>query len=195
MIRFIIVLLVCTTALTGCGRSEPTSTQVQSGDATPNVTPDIQAIADQVLGGGAEVVALGDLARNGTQQMVMVNRVGNSSETADSGVALIRAAVLQQQGTKWSEVLRADEYIKNPKGYLGSAPLVPVTGWRLELKQNPRDHARELCFTPLTRMQTPARTIVVGWNDKVGRYQAIDGKKHQFLAEIASVGMPVSELK
>jgi len=153
-------------------------------------------MAEVVLGRGAEVVASGDLEQNGTQQVVMVNRIGNGSATSGSGVPLTRAAVLEQQGTKWREVLRADEYIKNPKGYLGSAPLIPVTGWSLVLKENAQNHAKELYFTPLhVPAQASARTVAIRWNEKVGRYQALDAKRARFLPEIASVGMPVSELK
>ena len=53
--------------------------------------------------------------------------------------------MLEQAGAKWAEVLRCDEYLKNPNGYLGGTPLEPVTGWRLELSKQSGNRESENC--------------------------------------------------
>ena len=46
------------------------------------------------------------------------------------------------------ELVRADEYLKNAKGYLGLTPLHPVTGWKLQYENSP-EKGMSLYFTPV----------------------------------------------
>ncbi len=157
--------------------------------------PEIAAVAAAALGRGAEVVAFGDLAHNGRQQVLVANRIGGASNS-ESGVRFTRAAVLEQTGAKWAEVLRCDEYLKNPDGYLGGIPLEPVAGWRLEFSQQNASQERELLFTPLRDSgDTPVSTVAVRWNPAANRYQSVDSKNGRFLGEVPSLGTPVSPLR
>lgn len=153
-------------------------------------------MAEQLLGSGAEVLASGDLAGNGRRQVLVVNRSAPKQRMA-SGVVFSRAAVLEQRGSKWDEVLLCDEYLKNPKGFLGGAPLVQVTAWRLQFgSRTPGGRVGEFDFTPLQPDGTgrlPA--IIVRWNPKADRYQSFDSVTGQFLNEMMSLEPPRSELR
>ena len=90
--------------------------------------PEIAAVATTALGRSARVVAFGDLAHNGKRQILVASR-RNGRHRGMTWGALPRAAVIEQAGAKWVEVLRCDEYLKNPNGYLRGISL--GTGDRL----------------------------------------------------------------
>ena len=52
-------------------------------------------------------LASGDLAGNGQQQVLVINRSGTQS--TGSSVAFSRAAILEQRGSKWNEVLLCED--------------------------------------------------------------------------------------
>ena len=161
--------------------------------------PEIAAVAATVLGRGAEVVAFGDLAHNGRQQVLVANRTGVAdplAKGAEPGVRFTRAAVLERTGAEWAEVLRCDEYLKNPNGYLGGIPLEPVTSWRLEFSGQSHDQERELLFTPLQKSGTTSiSTVAVRWNPAANRYQSVDSHNGHFFDEVPSLETPVSPLR
>jgi hypothetical protein len=135
------------------------------------------------------------LAHNGHQQVLVANPIGVASE-AEPGIRFTRAAMLERTGTKWAEVLRCDEYLKNPEGYLGGARLEPVAGWRLEWSGQGGKKERELLFTPLTTSgATSMTTVTVRWNPSVKRYQSVDQATGRFFAEVPSLGTPESPLR
>jgi hypothetical protein len=195
MPRFAIPLLVCAMASAiGCNAPEKPATA--EARPQPTVPADVQMAADMLLGKGSEVLAVGDLAQNGHRQALVVNRVKNAAQGARPGVPFTRAAILQQEGAKWSEVLRCDEYLKNPKGFLGGASLAPTTGWRLQFIQNGKGKPQDFYFTPLEAQgATPMPTIAVRWNPKVERYQSVDRASMQFLSEVPELEMPKVELR
>jgi hypothetical protein len=184
----------------GC-RAPATPAQIEAAPqpAEPAVPPEIAAVAAATLGRGAEVVAFGDLAHNGRQQVLVANRAAGAdpvAKGAEPGLRFTRAAVFEQAGTKWSEVLRCDEYLKNPNGYLGGIPLVPVAGWRLEFSKQSGDQERELLFTPLRDSGGASMsTVAVRWNPAANRYQSVDSKSGGFFAEVPSLETPVSPLR
>ena len=173
----------------------------------PAVAPEIQGVAEAVLGKQAEVVAQGDLARNGLEQLLVVNRFGNAARGNvgsgnSSSIFVTRAAIVEKNGDKWAEVLRCDEHLKNPMGYLGGSPSARVTGWRLEIdRDTPR--GLELRFTPAEAGQERSsnaaeagnRTIAVRWSTKAKRYQSLDRSHEGYLGEAPMLETPQSILK
>jgi hypothetical protein len=165
-------------------------------------------VADAALGKQAEILAHGDLARNGLDQVLVVNRFSSPKEsgagTKDSGSAFItRAAILQKGNGKWTELLRCDEHLKNQNGYLGGAPASRTTGWRLEFRTDTKQ-GLELKFTPAqsesgeegSGMGAPGgQTVVVRWNASNKRYQSLDSTHEKFLSEAPTLETPQSILK
>jgi hypothetical protein len=167
----------------------------------------IQRVADIVLGKQAEVVAHGDLARNGLEQLLVVNRFGKAAPEGVgpehlSRIFIMRAAILEKNNDKWAEVLRCDEHLKNPSGYLGGSPAAPVTGWLLEIKRDPQQ-GLELRFTPAEAgQQQPLHpgesgneTISVRWNTTAKRYQSLDPSHERYLGEAPTLEIPRSILR
>ena len=206
MIRLgIILALSALFASGGCRTTEkPDPVEASSPPAGAVVPAEIQAVAEKALGSGAEVLAFGDLAHNGRLQALVIARVGGHGKQESlwptEAVSVTRAAVLEQASERWMEVLRCDEYLKNPKGFLEGAPHTPVTGWELRIdrqdkSQGDRDAVRDFHFTPI-QSGKPANeeTVAVRWNSKVGRYQSHD-KNGAFLGEVVSLEIPGSELR
>ncbi len=224
MTKFVVALTFCALLLVGgCGRtveSEPGAGASDgvgvsdgvggSAGARAGVSPELQAVAVQLLGSGAEVLASGDLAGNGSRQVLVISRSetqaagsamadssGAGSSAADSGAVFSRAAILEQRGSKWNEVLLCDEFLKNPKGFLAGTPLSQVTAWRLQIGSHTESaKIAEFDFTPLQQGGTgrlPA--IVVRWNRSAERYQSFDTNAKQFLSEAMSLETPRSELR
>jgi len=166
-------------------------------------------VAETSLGKQAEVLAHGDLAQNGREQVLVVNRM--SAAAADGGstthpaILIRRAAVLEKDGGKWSQVLLCDEYLKNPNGYLGRSPSGRVSGWRLEYRQDAQQ-GLQMKFTPADKRDlTPENaeessgdtqpTFDVRWNKSAKRYQSFDQSHERYLSEVPSIGIPQSILK
>jgi hypothetical protein len=175
----------CALALgAGCS-SEPPAKPPEAAQkpAVPAVPAELQAAATAVLGGDAEVLVFGDLAKTGDQQILAINRVKKTPENTVPGILLTRASILSQKEGAWSELLHVDEHLKNGNGFLAATPVSPVTGWRLQYEQN-AEKGLQLYFTPL---QQPAggtlQTIGVRWNQKVKRYQSLDRTYEHFLGE------------
>jgi len=167
-------------------------------------------VAVSVLGNQAEVVALGDLARNGKEQLLIMNRLPLTSSSPSSPqpnrtpeIYITRAAILEKDGEKWTEVLHSDEHLKNPSGYLVRGQ---ATAWKFEYDLD-RQRGLELRFTsahrydvgdghtgPMVEAEIPP-TFVVRWNDKVNRYQSFDSSQARFLSEVPVLETPQSILR
>jgi len=106
--------------------------------AAPAIPADIQAAADAALGADTDVLVFGDLAKNGRQQILAVNRVKSTPETVIAGIAAMRVAVIEDDGGAWKEIFRCDGHLKNAHGFMAGTPLSPVGGWRLQFEQNPQ---------------------------------------------------------
>jgi hypothetical protein len=193
--------------LLGC---QPAHQTVPAEAAAPPTDPadsESQQVAEAVLGRQAEVIAHGDLARNGSEQLLVVNRFDSATQgkvqTAHSSpIFVTRAVIVEKNDGKWTELLRCDEHLKNTRGYLAGAPAAPVTGWRLGVNQD-AGQGLELQFAPAETSEgssssntgAGSRTISVRWNIKTKRYQSLDQSHKGFLGELPTLETPQSILK
>ena len=148
---------------------------------------EIQLAAQSLLGSESQVLAFGDLAKNGKQEFLAANVVPKTPTNNLPGTIVTRVVVVENTDGKWAEVLRCDEHLKNQKGFLGLTPLSPVTGWRLQYEQND-EKGLQLYFTPLKG--TPDSHVLpvgVRWNPETKRYQSLDRTYEHFLLESASM--------
>ena len=185
----------------GCGSfmSAPVestkSETAKKAPAQPAVPPEIQAAAEAALGSETEVLAFGDLAKNGKQEIFAVNRLKATPQGVMPGTLVSRAAVLENDGGKWKEVFRCDEHLQNPKGYLGGTPLAAVPAWRLQFEQH-EDKGLQMYFTPLAK---PAggyiETIGIRWNPEFKLYESLDRSYEHFLGETRNLETPESQVR
>ena len=196
-----------------CGSSSPTpATGASAGDkgtqgnpaegastpaapATPAVPDEIQKAAETALGSETEVLLYGDLAKNGSRQILAVNRIKATPQVTMPGTVITRGVILENTGGTWKEILRCDEHLENPKGFLGNIPLAPVNGWRVQYEQD-NDKGLLLYFTPAANPKGARMLPVeVRWNAKVKRYQSMDRNFENFLYELPALETPESQVR
>ena len=174
----------------GCGTEAPkpaSEPAAQAKPAEPAIPDDIQDAAKHLLGSDAQVLLVGDLAKNGKRQFLAANVVPKTPKNNMPGTVVTRAVVAQDDDGKWTELLRVDEHLKNPKGYLGLTPLDSINGWRLQYEQNP-EKGLQLYFTPLkVNGDTHVLPVGVRWNPDTNRYQSLDASYEHFLKESTSL--------
>jgi len=174
----------------GCGTETPKQASepaAQAKPAEPAIPDDIQDAAKHLLGSDAQVLLVGDLAKNGKRQFLAANVVPKTPKNNVPGTVVTRAIVAQDDDGKWTELLRVDEHLKNQKGYLGLTPLDSINGWRLQFEQNP-EKGLQLYFTPLkVNGDTHVLPIGVRWNPATNRYQSLDASYEHFLKESNSL--------
>jgi hypothetical protein len=210
-LRAALALLFGTSILcvAGCNSAQPAMSpgEPAHADQASDLT-ETRKIAEAALGKQAEVIAHGDLARNGLEQVLVVNRFaksmgGGAVAAPSSTIFITRAAVLEKNDGKWSEVLRCDEHLKNPQGYLGGTPVERANGWRLEYTAD-KNLGLEMKFTPVNldagnpeagTGEAAGRTVVVRWNRKAKRYQSLDRSHEGYLSEAPTLETPQSILK
>ncbi len=190
----ILAIFIC--ACGGSGASNPKTeapaaqTAEPAKPAAPAIPPEIQQVAENAMGSEAEVLVYGDLALNGNQQILVINRLKRTPDAKAPGTLLARAAIIEKDGGKWKQIFLCDEHLKNTKGYLGATPLSPVPAWRLQYEQHD-DKGLVMYFTPLDK---PAggyiQTIGIRWNPKVKRYESLDRNYEQFLGESPTLEIP-----
>src|SRR6202158_524028 len=74
-----LLLGVTTFFLVGCKSAQQTTpAEAAAPPVAPAVAPETQQVAEAVLGKQAEIIAHGDLARNGSEQLLVVNRFGKA---------------------------------------------------------------------------------------------------------------------
>ena len=194
-IPLFLTLLGAVALAASCGSSPHPSSDQAAKPAGPAYPPAVDKVAQQLLGNETEVILYGDLAKNGKQEALVVNRVKKPPDNLVPGNLVTRAAIIEDEGgDSWKEVLLCDQHLKNPKGFLGGIPLAEINGWRIQTEQDPAK-GLTLYFTPL---QKPAggylQTIGVRWNPAVKRYQSLDRNFDQFVMEVPSLepldGMP-----
>ncbi len=193
----------------GCNPAQPAVSPGERAHAGPtSELTETRKIAEAALGKQAEVIAHGDLARNGLEQVLVINRfaksrVGGAMAAPSSAIFITRAAVLEKNDGKWSEVLRCDEHLKNPQGYLGGTPAARANGWRLEYTAD-KNLGLEMKFTPANldvgepvagTGESAGQTVVVRWNRKAKRYQSLDRSHERYLIEAPTLETPQSILK
>jgi hypothetical protein len=129
------------------------------------------------------------------QQMLAANVVPNTPKSTVAGTVVTRAVIAENVNGKWTELFRADEYLKNQKGYLGLTPLQAVTGWRLQYENSP-EKGLSLYFTPIKQGSSEKTLpIAVKWNPATKRYQSMDLSYEHFLGEAPSLENPRSMLR
>jgi len=183
--------------LLGCGSTpEPKpAEQAESKPPEPAVPADIQAAADGSLGSETTVLVFGDLAKTGSQQILIANVVPKTPKENITGTVVSRAAIVENQNGQWAQIFLCDEYLKNAKGYLGLTPIEPVSAWRIQFEQDPIT-GLTVYFTPVKGMPDPhVLPIAVRWNPKTKRYQTLDRSYEQFLAESPSLSNVRSKLR
>jgi hypothetical protein len=182
--------------MSGCGADAPKpAEQAETKPAAPPVPEEIQLAATSLLGSESQVLAFGDLAKNGKQEFLVANVVPKTPKNNLPGTIVTRVVVAENTDGKWAEVLRCDEHLKNQKGYLGMTPLEPVTGWRLQYEQS-EIKGLELYFTPI-KGTTDSHVLAIGvrWNPETKRYQSLDRTYEHFLLEAPSLHDPRSTLR
>jgi hypothetical protein len=195
-LKFSLALLSLAILLGGCGADAPKpAPQAETKPVEPAIPEEVQAAAKALLGSESQVLAFGDLAKNGKQQFLAANVVPKTPTNSLPGTIVTRAVVAENDDGKWVEVLRCDEHLKNPKGYLGLTPLAPVTGWRLQFEQN-GEKGLQLYFTPL-QGTTDSHVLPIGlrWNPATKRYQSLDRTYEHFLLEAPGLNDVRSRLR
>jgi len=191
----------------GCSPAQPAASNIERADPDRAAEEtETQRVAQAALGMEAVVLAHGDLARNGLEQILVVNRPvnaqrGGSGPASPAAVLITRATIIQKNDGKWSEVLRCDERLKNPNGYLGGSPGARVSGWQLVFDPDTKQ-GLEMKFTPADADrpasgsdESPSKAVVVRWNTRVKRYQSLDQSHERYLNEIPSLETPQSTLR
>jgi hypothetical protein len=187
-LKFSLSVLSVAILLGGCGVDVPKpATQAETKPAEPAIPEEIQLAAKGLLGSESQVLAFGDLAKNGKQEFLVANVVPKTPTNNLPGTIVTRVVVAENTDGKWAEVLRCDEHLKNEKGFLGLTPLSPVTGWRLQFEQS-EIKGLELYFTPL-QGTTDSHVLPIGvrWNPATKRYQSLDRTYEHFLLESPSL--------
>jgi hypothetical protein len=196
MIRSLVAVVTLTLMLGGCGSEAPKpALEAEKKPETPAIPAEYQDVAKKLLGSDAEVLLCGDLAKNGKQQLLAANVVPNTPKSVVAGTVVTRAVVAENEDGKWVELMRADEYLKNSKGFLALTPLQAVTGWKLQYEDS-AEKGMSLYFTPV-KAGSSERTlpIAVKWNPATKRYQSMDPSYQHFLGEAATLENPRSTLR
>jgi hypothetical protein len=201
MFRSLFAAVVLVLMLVGCGSEPPKP--VAEAEKKPEaekkleaaIPEEVQDVAKKLLGSDAQVLLYGDLAKNGKQELLAANVVPNTPKSVVAGTVVTRAVVAENDDGKWVELVRADEHLKNSKGYLGLTPLQAVTGWKLQYEESP-EKGMSLYFTPV-KAGSSERTlpIAVRWNPATKRYQSMDLSYQHFLGEAATLDNPRSTLR
>lgn len=156
---------------------------------------EVQSAAEAALGAETEVLAYGDVSKNGHQQAVAVNRLTVTPERAAPGIWVTRTVVIENDDGIWKEIFLCDQHLKNPSGYLGATPLTPVNDWRLQFEQD-QEKGLQMYFTPLAQPKGGYIVMIgVRWNPKVKRYQSLDKGFQQFLGELPTLETPESQAR
>jgi hypothetical protein len=182
--------------VSGCDSEVPKPTvPVETKSAEPAIPELDQDAAKALLGSDAQVLLFGDLAKNGKEQILAANVVPNTPKSTVAGTVVTRAIIAENDDGKWVELMRADEYLKNSKGYLSLTPLQAVGGWKLQF-ENSVGSGMSLYFTPI-KAGTNEKTlpIAVRWNPATKRYQSMDLTYEHFLSEAPSLENPRSMLR
>jgi hypothetical protein len=182
----ILIGLVCaSTCLMGCdspAKNPGTDSSAQKPKAMA-VPEDIFSAAAGALSSDVEVLAWGDLALNGKQQILAINRLNKPGANVGTGAVLTRLAILESDGKQWKEILLCDAHLKNPNGFLGGTPTAAVSQWRLQFEKNP-SKGLLLFLSPFNQgPNVRTQAIEVRWNPEVKRYQALDANYETFTGE------------
>jgi hypothetical protein len=143
-------------------------------------------------GSNLKIIRSGDLIGDGARGYVAV---GMLPQQPRKGMYISRLLIARAEGGRCSIMLDAGKNgPKNPVGYLGIDYIDDSDqfyGYRVEFGSDVRDPAPDprykgvLYLTWLNPKHEPEGAgIVVGWNEKVGRYQEIDSSWEMFNPEL-----------
>ena len=197
MQRPLILVIAASVVLFGCGsEGAKPAAEAEKKTAEPAVPEEISDAAHALLGSEAQVLLFGDLAKTGKQEVLAANVVPNTPKSVVAGTVVTRAVIAEkQEDGKWVELMRADEHLKNAKGFLGQTPLVAVSGWKLQYEQS-AEKGMTVYFTPVkTGSNERTLPIAVAWNPMTKRYQSMDLSYQHFLGEAVSLENPRSTLR
>jgi hypothetical protein len=102
--------------LGGCRTAQQAApTELAAEDRRADTADEARGVAEASLGKQAEVLAHGNLALNGREQVLVVNRFSTEASKSAGGaspspILVTRAAVLENNGGKWSQILLCDEH-------------------------------------------------------------------------------------
>lgn len=197
--------------ISGCQSTQPVApAEARIPTEAERAAEEAQSVAVASLGKQAEVLAYGDLAQNGAKQVLAAVRFlkNRPDDKAEGGLSVIyetRAAILQEDGGKWTQVFLCDEHLKNPKGYLGGVGPTVDSGWRMEYRRDPAAGLimkfKSAAIFDAVNVHTGLRSAVenptfeVRWNKNAKRYQSFDQSHERYLSEIPSLGPAESILK
>ena len=169
--------------------------------AAPAASADLVSVARGALGPDGEVLAYGDFAAGAGRQILAVQRLPSgrapggagttpaaSAQEQENAVEVIRVSILVDDQGTWKEAFRADEHLKNRRGYLPGAPVAPVTAWHLVFSRTAAEGFR-LEFTPASL--PPGRkppVVYAAWNAKRREYDAVKAWGKGFLEPEPTVG-------
>jgi hypothetical protein len=199
VVRSSLLLPVLAVALfaAACGqdRAPQRAEEAARKPAEPAIPTDIQSAAEGSLGSETTVLAFGDLAKTGTQQILAANVVPKTPKENITGTIVTRAVIAENQKGQWVQIFLCDEFLKNSKGYLGMTPLEPVSAWRVQHEQDP-EKGLTVYFTPVKGVgDAHVLPIAVRWNPKTKRYQSLDRSYEQFLSESPTLSNARSRLR
>jgi hypothetical protein len=183
-------------SLSGCGADAPKpAEQAVKKPAEPTVPQEMQDAAIKLLGSDGQVLLYGDLAKNGKDQVLVINALPNTPRSTVAGTVITRAVIAEKENDHWEELFRCDEYLKNPRGFLGMTPVQAVSGWKLQYENGPVT-GMTLYFTPIKAGEAEKTLpIAVKWNPATKRYQSMDRSYQKFLLESTSLDAPRSSAK
>jgi len=107
-----------------------------------------------ILGREARVLAYGDLAKTGKQQVLAANVVPKPRRTRFLAPSSRAPVVVENTDGKWTEILRADEHLKNARGFLALSPR--ESNFRLASAMGAKPgESLQLYFTPVKGISDP----------------------------------------
>ena len=194
----VVLLLVPFLLESGCENKpapKPSEPAAVAKPAEPAIPAEIQSAAEGSLGSETTVLAYGDLAKTGAQQILIANVLPKTPKEQITGTIVSRAAIVENHNGQWMQIFLCDDYLKNSKGYLGMTPIEPVSAWRIQHEQDPVKGLTAY-FTPVKGISdSHVLPIAVQWNPKTKRYQSLDRTYQQFLLESPALSNVRSRLQ
>jgi hypothetical protein len=171
------------------------ATQTEAKPAEPAIPEDVQQAANTLLGSETQVLAFGDLAKTGKQELLAANVLPKTPTSTVAGTVVSRFTVAEKKDDgKWLELLHGDEHLKNNKGYLALTPLESISSWKLQFEQD-STKGLVLYLTPVKANSMHSLPIGIRWNPATKRYQSLDQSYQNFLLEAPSLDSPRSVLR
>src|SRR5215470_6464231 len=82
--------------------AQPKPAEARAKAAATAVPGEVVQVAETLLGSQAEVLAFGDLAHTGSEQVLIVNRLAKTPPGMAPGLLITRAVVAEKADGKWT---------------------------------------------------------------------------------------------